>query len=86
VPYEELKGIQVTRLGHRARGGEPHSVTDPRGKTRYWIAAAGEGDDAGPGTDFYAVSQGYVSVTPIHVDMTRYDAFADVQSWIEGVK
>ncbi|MCP5160218.1 MAG: 5'/3'-nucleotidase SurE [Hahellaceae bacterium] len=86
VPYDKLRGIQVTRLGHRARGDDPHGVTDPRGKTRYWIAAAGEGDDAGPGTDFYAVSQGFVSVTPIHVDMTKYEAFSDMQNWIEGVK
>lgn len=85
LPYNELKGMQVTRLGHRARSGHPEKIRDPRGKDRYWIAAAGEGDDAGPGTDFYAVSEGYVSITPIQVDMTRYDAFADIECWIEGL-
>lgn len=85
-PYDEIKGIQVTRLGHRARGGAPELMVDPRGKDRYWIAAAGEGDDAGEGTDFYAVANGYVSITPIHVDMTRYDAISDVNHWVEGMK
>ena len=85
-PFEELKGIQVTRLGHRARGNAPEMIKDPRGKDRYWIAAAGEGDDAGEGTDFYAVANGYVSITPLHVDMTRYDAISDVSHWVEGMK
>ncbi len=84
LPYDELKGIQITRLGHRAKGGEPLKVVDPRGKVRYWLAAAGEGDDAGPGTDFHAVTHGHVSITPIHVDMTRYDAFADLHQWVES--
>lgn len=85
-PYEALKGFQITRLGHRARGGAPEKMVDPRGKDRYWIAAAGEGDDAGEGTDFHAVANGYVSITPIHVDMTRYDAFSDLNQWLEGMK
>lgn len=83
VPYEALKGIQVTRLGHRLRSGEPQPICDPRGRQRYWIAAAGEGDDAGPGTDFHAVAHDYVSVTPIHIDMTRHDALSDLAAWLE---
>lgn len=83
IPYEELKGIQVTRLGHRVKGGEPEESVDPRGRMRYWIAAAGEGDDAGPGTDFYAVEHNFVSLTPIHADMTRYDAFSDLSKWLD---
>ncbi|MFD2229117.1 5'/3'-nucleotidase SurE [Alkalimarinus sediminis] len=86
IPYDEIRGVQITRLGHRARGGEPELMVDPRGKDRYWIAAAGEGDDAGEGTDFHAVANGYVSITPIHVDMTRYDAISDLSHWIEGMK
>lgn len=83
LPYEELRGIQVTRLGHRAKGGSPQKILDPRGKVRYWIAAAGEGEDAGPGTDFHAVRHNYVSVTPLQVDMTRYEAFAELGRWLE---
>ena len=83
-PYDELKGVQVTRLGHREQCGLPVPINDPRGRKRYWIAAAGEGDDCGEGTDFYAVERGYVSVTPIHADMTRYDAFDQVKAWVGG--
>lgn len=82
VSYEQLKGVQVTRLGHRAKGQPPELISDPRGRERYWIAAAGEGDDAGPGTDFYAVAHDYVSVTPMQVDMTRHDVLQDVAQWL----
>jgi len=85
-PFDELKGFQVTRLGHREQSGAPQKVKDPRGKDRFWIAAAGEGDDAGEGTDFYAVAQGYVSITPIHIDMTCYDAISDINHWLKGMK
>lgn len=83
VPYDELKGVKVTRLGHRAKGLPPEEVSDPRGRQRYWISVAGEGDDAGEGTDFHAVSQGYVSVTPLQVDMTRHDAISKVKECFE---
>jgi len=82
MPYEQLKGMQVTRLGHRAKGQPPEQFSDPRGKERLWISTAGEGDDAGPGTDFYAVANGYVSITPMQVDMTRHSALADMQKWL----
>ncbi len=83
VPYEQLKGVRVTRLGHRAKGLPPEEVSDPRGRQRYWISVAGEGDDAGEGTDFDAVKCGYVSVTPLQVDMTRYEAISQVKECLE---
>lgn len=83
IPYEQLKGVKVTRLGHRAKGLAPEKISDPRGRERYWIAAAGEGDDAGPGTDFYAVANDFVSVTPIQVDMTRHDSLNELETWLE---
>jgi len=83
IPYEQLKGIKVTRLGHRAKGKPPEQISDPRGRERFWIAAAGDGDDAGPGTDFYAVANDFVSVTPIQVDMTRHESLADIEAWLE---
>ncbi len=83
IPYEQLKGIKVTRLGHRAKGQAPEQMSDPRGRERFWIASAGEGDDAGPGTDFYAVANDFVSVTPIQVDMTRHESLADIETWLE---
>lgn len=73
VPYEELKGFTITRLGHRHRSDNPVKTTNPRGKECYWISAAGHGADAGEGTDFYAVENNMVSITPIQVDMTAYE-------------
>lgn len=84
LPYAELKGVQVTRLGHRARGGMPEKITDPRGQERYWIGSAGEGDDAGPGTDFHAIMNGYVSITPIQVDMTHHESLGQLNDWLVG--
>jgi 5'-nucleotidase len=63
LPIDHIRGIQLTRLGHRARAAAPMKVVDPRGKAGYWIAAAGDAEDGGPGTDFHAVMQGYVSIT-----------------------
>lgn len=74
VPYEELTGFEITRLGHRARSDNPILTTNPRGKECYWISAAGEGADAGEGTDFHAIEQGKVSITPIQADMTYGNA------------
>lgn len=71
-PYAELTGIEVTRLGHRQRSDNPVLTTNPRGKECYWISAAGDVADAGPGTDFYAIEQGRVSITPIQMDMTLH--------------
>jgi 5'-nucleotidase len=72
IPYDQIKGIQVTRLGHRHRCDPPIKTQNPRGKDYYWINGVGQGDDAGPGTDFYAVSNNMVSITAIQVDMTGY--------------
>ena len=83
VPWEELAGIRVTRLGHRERAEGAVPMTCPRGKERYWIGAAGVGGDAGPGTDFNAVREGYVSVTPVHIDMTRHEALSRLRDWVD---
>ena len=83
IPYGQLKGMKLTRLGHRAKGQDPHMVSDPRGHQRYWIALAGEGDDAGEGTDFHAVANDYVSITPMHVDMTQYAVLESMKTWLE---
>ena len=74
LPYAELRGVQVTRLGKRHKAEPVIKMNDPRGLPIYWVGLPGEGQDAGPGTDFYAVEHGYASVTPLHIDLTRYDA------------
>ncbi|WP_421866819.1 5'/3'-nucleotidase SurE [Motiliproteus sp.] len=83
LPLDQINGIHVTRLGHRYLCGEPVKSIDPRGKQRFWIAGAGESEDDGPGTDFYALSEGYVSITPLHFDMTQYSGFDNLAGWLE---
>jgi len=85
LPLEHIRGIQLTRLGHRARAAAPVKVVDPRGKVGYWIAAAGDVEDGGPGTDFHAVMQGYVSITPLQLDRTYQDGFSSLNGWLEGL-
>ena len=84
VPYEELSGYQVVRLGHRHKAEPVVESTDPRGKTIYWVGPAGAEQDAGPGTDFYAIRQKAVAITPIKVDLTDRDALPAVTRWLEG--
>ncbi len=83
LPLEQIKGIHVTRLGHRLAGEPPVEVQDPRGRTRYWIAGTGDAADADPGTDFYAVEAGYVSITPLQIDMTHYTGMDNLGLWLE---
>lgn len=85
VPLHEIKGIEITRLGSRHRAEPMIKDTDPRGHSIYWVGPPGAESDAGPGTDFYAVNQGKVSVTPLHLDMTHYKMFDQVASWIGGL-
>lgn len=80
LPYEALQGWQVTRLGHRHKSEPVVQTNDPRGRPIYWVGPAGSEQDAGAGTDFHAVRNGYVSVTPIHVDLTRYDVIDQVKT------
>ncbi|MDP3817209.1 5'/3'-nucleotidase SurE [Pseudomonas sp.] len=85
LPLEHIRGIQLTRLGHRARAAAPVKVVNPRGKEGYWISVAGDAEDGGPGTDFHAVMQGYVSVTPLQLDHTFRDGLSSLQPWLEGL-
>jgi 5'/3'-nucleotidase len=80
LPFDELQGWQVTRLGHRHKSEPVIRQTDPRGRPIYWVGPAGSEQDAGPGTDFHAVRNGFVSVTPIHVDLTRHDVIDTVRT------
>ncbi|MFN3587644.1 MAG: 5'/3'-nucleotidase SurE, partial [Moraxellaceae bacterium] len=85
LPLDAILGFQVTRLGHRSRAKDVLELQDPRGRTAYWIGIAGEPADAGPGTDFHAVHEGYVSVTPLQTDLTRQDALQDVSRWLKDL-
>lgn len=82
LPWEQLSGFEATRLGHRHKAEPVVKGTDPRGRPIYWVGPAGPEQDAGPGTDFHAVRNGYVSITPIQVDLTRYTALEQVAQWL----
>ena len=85
VPWDELRGFETSRLGNRHRA-EPCIPQDaPRGPHWRWIGAAGVDLDAGPGPDFHAVRNRAIAITPIHVDLTRYQALEQVASWVVGL-
>jgi len=81
LPIEQVKGIHITRLGNRHKAENTVKDIDPRGRKMYWIGAAGPEADAGEGTDFFAIKQGYVSITPMQVDMTKHSALEVLKQW-----
>jgi 5'-nucleotidase len=85
LPWAEIRGFEVTRLGHRHRAEPCVAQQDPRGRPIWWIGPAGPEQDAGAGTDFHAVRTGYISITPIHVDLTRYQALETVAGWVDAL-
>lgn len=85
IPVEQLKGIQVTRLGRRHKAETMTSSVDPWGRSIYWYGSLGPELDAGEGTDFYAITHGYASLTPLHVDMSAYKSMDTLRSWLEGI-
>ena len=81
--WHDISGFEVTRLGCRRRAEPCIAQTDPRGRPMWWIGLPGEADDAGPGTDFNAVDRGFISVTPIHVDLTCFRAIDKISRWMK---
>lgn len=82
LPYERLAGYRATRLGHRHKAEPVVKGLDPRGREIYWVGPAGAEQDAGPGTDFHALRHGYVSVTPLQVDLTRHALLPRLEEWL----
>jgi 5'-nucleotidase len=82
LPDGQLRGIRVTRLGSRHRSKPIVKAKDPRGRNVYWVGNAGAGQDAGPGTDFHAVAEGFASITPLQIDLTRHAALPELQKWL----
>lgn len=82
LPEGALRGTRVTRLGARHRSKPIVPATDPRGRDVYWIGPSGEGQDAGPGTDFHAIATGYASITPLQIDLTRHAALPELRRWL----
>ena len=81
VPYAELRGRVVTRLGKRHKAEPVVRTTTPRHETVYWVGAAGAAQDAGEGTDFHAVGQGLVSITPLQIDLTHTQQLPLMRDW-----
>lgn len=86
IPLSELDGFEVTRLGTRHSAQPIIKENDPRGWPIYWMGASGPEEDAGPGTDFFAIKMKRVSVTPLQVDMTNYSAFERISTWVSGLE
>ena len=85
VPFAQLRGFRASRLGYRHRSAPVMRAQDPRGRPVYWVGPAGPGQDAGPGTDFDTIARGYVSVTPLQVDLTRHAALPALGTWLGGI-
>ena len=82
VALKDLKGFKATRLGQRHKSESVIKSNDPRGRIIYWVGPPGAEQDAGPGTDFHAINEGYVSVTPLQIDLTRYESIDALASWL----
>jgi len=86
LPWDALQGFEATRLGHRHKAEPVIKGNDPRGRPIYWVGPAGPEQDAGPGTDFHAIRQHRVSVTPLQVDLTRHGVVDTLSQWLGGVR
>ena len=84
VPHGQLKGERVTRLGKRHKAEPVIKTQTPRGETCYWVGAAGAAADAGEGTDFDAIERGYVSVTPLQIDLTNHGDMPRIAAWLSA--
>ncbi len=84
-PWEGIRGFRATRLGFRHRAEPVVKDRDPYGRDIYWVGPAGPAQDGGEGTDFHAIEQGFVSVTPLQIDLTRHRGVAPLQQWLEGL-
>lgn len=85
LPFEQIVGYEITRLGTRHCAEPTIQTKDPRGSTVYWVGPPGAEQDAGPGTDFYAINTKRVSITPVLLDMTHYSAFEQISKWTKGL-
>jgi 5'-nucleotidase len=82
IPYEQLQGTEVTRLGKRHKAEPVVKASNPHGQPIYWIGPAGKAQDAGEGTDFNAINNNRVSITPLQIDLTQYSQLDAVRAWM----
>jgi 5'-nucleotidase len=84
IPWAEIRGFQATRLGFRHRAEPVVQQLDPYQQKIYWVGPPGPAQDDGEGTDFFAINNGYVSVTPLQIDLTRQEGVKPLQQWLDG--
>jgi 5'-nucleotidase len=84
VAPDKLRGLTTTRLGKRHKAEPVIRMKTPRNETCYWVGAAGAAQDAGEGTDFFAVANSFASVTPLQIDLTHARQLADVNRWLSS--
>lgn len=83
LPFDQIKGIKVTRLGKRHQAEMIETGVDPRGREIFWVGPPGKIADAGEGTDFYAIEHGYVSITPLKIDLTATEQLNNLTAWLD---
>ena len=83
LPWDQIKGFQATRLGKRHKAEPVIKTQDPRGDEIFWVGPVGEEADAGQGTDFHAIQQNRISVTPIHIDLTHHSVLQATSDWLK---
>lgn len=82
LAFGDLQPIKATRLGFRHKAEQMVKQSDPYGSPIYWVGPPGEAQDAGPGTDFFAIENNQISVTPLQVDLTRHKSIDSLQNWL----
>lgn len=86
IPLHMLQGFAITRLGTRHCAEPVVKSQDPRGRAIYWVGPPGAEADGGPGTDFHAISQGKVSISPLIIDLTHHEMMNELTEWISVVE
>ncbi len=84
-PWDQIQGFKCTYLGRRNPSAPAVRSEDSRGREIFWVGQLGSVQNAEPGTDFHALQQGYISVTPLHIDLTRYNTLTATQQWLERI-
>jgi 5'-nucleotidase len=81
IPERNVKGVKITLQGQRIYRDALVERMDPRGRVYYWIGGDSPTGVIDPGTDFWALSEGYISITPLHLDLTAHSSLEQLQSW-----
>ena len=76
-----IKGVKITKQGKMIYDNSIQEITDPRGREHFWIGGGAPQWERGHNTDFEAIYNGYISITPVHLDLTNYHALKHMEKW-----